>query len=115
MGAARASVARRLVKVSGVSQALGVALVHTSVEVVSEPFENRGETVWASFEPRRMQTRKEVDNMHAALIRTRAASALIAFLAAIALATSFAPTLGAGQDSRPERTTMPSGICPPNC
>jgi len=53
--------------------------------------------------------------MHAAITRTRATSALIAFLASIALAISFAPTLGAGQDSWPERTTMPSGVCPPNC
>jgi hypothetical protein len=62
-----------------------------------------------------MQTRKEVEDMHAAITRTRATSALIAFLASIALAISFVPTLGAGQDSRPERTTMPSGVCPPNC
>ena len=62
-----------------------------------------------------MQTRKEVEDMHAAITRTRAMSALIAFLASIALTTSFAATLGAGQDSRPERTTVPSGICPPNC
>jgi hypothetical protein len=53
--------------------------------------------------------------MHAAITRTRATSVLIAFLASIALTISFAPTLGAGQGSRPERTTMPSGVCPPNC
>ena len=62
-----------------------------------------------------MQTRKEVDNMHAALIRSRAANTLVALLAAVAFATAFAPTIGQGDNSRPEPSIMPGSICPPVC
>jgi hypothetical protein len=61
-----------------------------------------------------MQTRKEVDNMHAALTRSRAANTLVALLAAVAFATAFAPTIGQG-DTRPEPGIMPGAICPPVC
>ena len=62
-----------------------------------------------------MQTRKEVDNMHAALIRSRAANALVAALAALALATAIAPMVGYDNDDQPNPAVMPGGICPPNC
>lgn len=86
-----------------------------NLALVGEPFGNREGTVWASFEPRRMQPRKEVDNMHVALIRSRAANTLVALLAAVAFATAFAPVIDQGGDSRPEPSIMPGSICPPVC
>ena len=63
-----------------------------------------------------MQTRKEVDNMHAALIRTRAMNALVALLAAVSLAATVAPSLrGDSLDPRPEPNIMPGTYCPPVC
>jgi hypothetical protein len=60
-----------------------------------------------------MQTRKEVKDMHAALITNRATTMLIALLASIALATALAPMLtGAGARSEP---SMPANGCPPHC
>ena len=62
-----------------------------------------------------MQTRKEVEDMHAALIQSRAMNMLIALLASLALATALAPVLtgnGAGARSEPN---MPANGCPPHC
>ena len=61
-----------------------------------------------------MQTPKEVDTMHTAIIRGRATGLLVALLASVALATTFAPIID-GDGSRPEPSIMPGASCPPLC
>jgi len=75
-------------------------------QVVGEPFGNRGETVWASFEPRRMQKRKEVTEMHVAITRAGLALLILAAVAAALLILGITPVDGS--------TAMPSA-CPPDC
>jgi hypothetical protein len=58
-----------------------------------------------------MQTRKEVDNMHAALISSRAMNTLIAVLSTLAVGAAMAHTIV--PSGEPER--MPGTNCPPSC
>jgi hypothetical protein len=74
--------------------------------VVSEPFGTRGETVWASSEPRRMQTRKEVTEMHVAITRAGLALLMLAAVAAALLVLGIAPI---------ETSTAMPPHCPPAC
>ena len=73
--------------------------------LVSKPFGSREGTVWVAFDPRRMQTRKEVNEMHAAITRVLALSPILAALAAVFLSLVFAPV---------EPSIVPPD-CPPLC
>ena len=60
-----------------------------------------------------MQTRKEVDTMHAAPIHSRPMLTIITALVATALATSIAPITDIAPVSDPGVMPLPS--CPPSC
>ena len=87
-------------------QVPGFGRAPVRLETVSRPFGSREETVWALFEPRCMQTRKEVTEMHAAIIRARAMFAILAAVAAVFLTLGIAPI---------EPSTAMPPICPPHC
>ena len=76
------------------------------VETVRKSFGSCEEAVWAGFEPRRMQTRKEVKKMHTAITRARVMYVILAAVAAIILSLGLAPVGPA---------VMPLPTCPPFC
>jgi hypothetical protein len=78
----------------------------TGSSAVSKPFGTREGTVWVAVEPRRMETRREVTAMHAAITRARVMFVILAAVAAISLGLGIAPI---------ETSTAMPVACPPNC
>ena len=73
--------------------------------LVSKPFGSREGTVWVAFDPRRMQTRKEVNEMHAVITRALALTPILAAVATVLLSFALTPV---------EPSIVPPD-CPPIC